>query len=306
MSSSGITKAGIVALVGPANAGKSTLLNTIIEDKVAIVSSRPHTTRHKVLGIKTASETQIVFVDTPGFAQSLRDGGLKHHLLHIQQDAAAGVDALVLVLDAQSLHKQGEINPLKELTQNNIAKPQIVVLNKIDLLSKDEILPLIKKVADYFAANTDLRPEIIPLSAKKNDNVAELIKTLEKLIPQGEFLYPIDQLTDQAEHFFIAELIREQVFLRMRQEIPYSVAVLVDDIRDTPKIMHVFATIYVEKPNQKSIIIGSHGRALKAIGIAARSEIEKCYEIQVNLKLHVKVEEHWSLTDKGLKKVGFY
>ena len=300
-----VQKAGLIALVGPANAGKSTLLNCLVADKVAIVSSRPHTTRHKVVGIKTVDNVQMVFIDTPGFAQSLREGGLKRRLLHIQQEASAGVDTVVLVLDAHSLNSSKDIDLSKELRANNIAAPQFVILNKIDLLARDQVLPLIKRLADYLASKFSTIPEIIPVSAKKGSNVEELIKTLAAHLPESEFVYPPEQITDQAEQFFISELVREQIFIRMRQEIPYSVAVMVDEIRDTPQLLHVFATIYVEKPNQKSIIIGSHGRALKAIGTAARAELEKSYEVQVNLQLHVKVEEGWSLSEKGLKKVGF-
>ena len=299
---------GFVSLIGPANAGKSTLLNQILNEKIAIVSSKPHTTRNRITGIKTTERGQIVFFDTPGFAYNIRQGELKRYLINSRRTASDGVDCVALVLDASILVKEKGFEVLPQLLNAAEEKQiHIIVLNKIDRFKTDLLLPLLAKLHETLerqGASTPI-PEIVPLSAQKGIGVDEFISAIWKYIPEGPAHYPCDTSTDQAEEFYIGEIIREKLFERMRQEIPYSVAVMVDDIRENPKVMSIFATIYVEHANQKSIVIGSKARALKAVGIAAREELEHIFGIKINLQLYVKVEEDWSKSVKGLKKVGY-
>lgn len=300
-------RSGLVALVGPANAGKSTLLNKVLEEKVAIVSSKPHTTRTKVIGVKTSPQGQIVFLDTPGFADNIRRGELKRYLIDSRRTATDGVDCVALILDAAGFIKDEGLSALPYLINAvEESKVHILVLNKIDKLKPQILLPLIANVSTKIKElGIKTIPEIVPLSAQKGTGVNEFVRTIWQFLPHGMPLYPADITTDQAEEFYLAEIIREKLFERLRQEIPYSVAVTVDKIQEAKKILDIFATIFVERSSQKSIVIGSKGRALKAVGIAAREEFEKIYDIQVNLQLFVKVEEDWSKSVSGLKKVGY-
>lgn len=304
---------GYAAIIGPANAGKSTLLNSLVEDKVSIVSNKPHTTRQKILGIKTilagnvkdGRQGQIVFVDTPGFAHVIKRGSLKEVLNRSLKDALKESDITILVLDSSKICDESSlIFALGESEKFIKNVPNIVVLNKIDLKPQAQALAAIQIVQGYFKRTGGRRiPEIIPVSAVKKLNLDRLLEVILSLLPEGEIVFPSDKTTDQTDKFFISELIREKVFVKTREEIPYSTAVVVERIKHTKGLMTVDASIIVEKEGQKGIIIGRGGQALKTIGTEARLELEEIYGTKVNLQLAVKVEKGWSETEKGVRKV---
>ena len=315
MKQASLPRFGYVAIIGPANAGKSTLLNNLVEDKVSIVSSKPHTTRQKILGIKTISSAkakgvdclhgQIAFVDTPGFAHTIKRGSLKEVLTRSLKDAVREGDVTVLVLDSSRIDDDNSLKLALGESEKFIKNtPHVVVLNKIDLKPRAQALTAIQIVEKYFRkADSEKIPEIIPVSAVKKLNIDRLLEVILKLLPEGEIVFPVDKTTDQTDKFFISELIREKVFVKMREEIPYSTAVMVEKIKHTKGLMTVNASIIVEKEGQKGIIIGKGGQALKAIGTEIRLELEEIYATKVNLQLSVKVEKNWGETEKGIRKV---
>jgi GTP-binding protein Era len=278
-------RSGFVSILGRPNAGKSTLLNGLLGTKLAIVAPKPQTTRTVVQGVLNLPEAQIVFLDTPGIHRS--DNLFNKRMMDTIRTAVEDRDALIYVADAA-------IEPGPEDAQaiavvNKSEAPVLLALNKIDrvpdkrnLLARIEQYKAIHEFADY-----------VPLSAKKGDGLDELKRTLLKHLPEGDPLFPPDHLTDQPERFLVAELIREKILLVTQQEVPHSVAVLIDKWEETPKVTRIFATIYVERPGQKAIIIGAGGSVLKKIGTGARLEAEKLLDRQIYLELFVKVRENW-------------
>lgn len=289
-------KSGFVALIGRPNVGKSTLLNYLVGQKVAIMSPQPQTTRNKISGIYTDDQEQIVFIDTPGIHKPKNK--LDDFMDKSSYSALDEVDVVLFMVEPEPAGKGDQY--IAELLKK-IKKPVFLVINKIDKVHPDELLSIIdsyKNLGDF--------AEIVPISASQGINVSELIKTIAKYLPEGPQFYDADQLTDRPEYFIVAELIREQVLKLTHEEVPHATAVVVDRMRDHEGgKLQVEATIYVERPGQKGIIIGKKGQMLKQIGIAARQEIEALLGEKVNLRLWVKVQKNWRSDPAFLKSIGY-
>ena len=289
-------KSGFVALIGRPNVGKSTLLNYLVGQKVAIMSPQPQTTRNKIAGIYTDDQEQIVFIDTPGIHKPKNK--LDDFMDKSSYSALDEVDVVLFMVEPEPAGKGDQY--IAELLKK-IKKPVFLVINKIDKVHPDELLSIIdsyKNLGDF--------AEIVPISASQGNNVSELIKTIAKYLPEGPQFYDADQLTDRPEYFIVAELIREQVLKLTHEEVPHATAVVVDRMRNHEGgKLQVEATIYVERPGQKGIIIGKKGQMLKQIGIAARQEIEALLGEKVNLRLWVKVQKNWRSDPAFLKSIGY-
>ena len=289
-------KSGFVALIGRPNVGKSTLINYLVRQKVAIMSPQPQTTRNKISGIYTDDQEQIVFIDTPGIHKPKNK--LDDFMDKSSYSALDEVDVVLFMVEPEPAGKGDQY--IAELLKK-IKKPVFLVINKIDKVHPDELLSIIdsyKNLGDF--------AEIVPISASQGNNVSELIKTIAKYLPEGPQFYDADQLTDRPEYFIVAELIREQVLKLTHEEVPHATAVVVDRMRDHEGgKLQVEATIYVERPGQKGIIIGKKGQMLKQIGIAARQEIEALLGEKVNLRLWVKVQKNWRSDPVFLKSIGY-
>ena len=289
-------KSGFVALIGRPNVGKSTLLNYLVGQKVAIMSPQPQTTRNKISGIYTDDQEQIVFIDTPGIHKPKNK--LDDFMDKSSYSALDEVDVVLFMVEPEPAGKGDQY--IAELLKK-IKKPVFLVINKIDKVHPDELLSIIdsyKNLGDF--------AEIVPISASQGNNVSELIKTIAKYLPEGPQFYDVDQLTDRPEYFIVAELIREQVLKLTHEEVPHATAVVVDRMRDHEGgKLQVEATINVERPGQKGIIIGKKGQMLKQIGIAARQEIEALLGEKVNLRLWVKVQKNWRSDPAFLKSIGY-
>lgn len=289
-------KSGFVALIGRPNVGKSTLLNFLVGQKVAIMSPQPQTTRNKISGIYTDDQEQIVFIDTPGIHKPKNK--LDDFMDKSSYSALDEVDVVLFMVEPEPAGKGDQY--IAELLKK-IKKPVFLVINKIDKVHPDKLLSIIdsyKNLGDF--------AEIVPISASQGNNVSELIKTIAKYLPEGPQFYDADQLTDRPEYFIVAELIREQVLKFTHEEVPHATAVVVDRMRDHEGgKLQIEATIYVERPGQKGIIIGKKGQMLKQIGIAARQEIEALLGEKVNLRLWVKVQKNWRSDPVFLKSIGY-
>ena len=292
-------KAGYVAIVGEPNVGKSTLLNTILGQKLSIVTSKPQTTRQRVLGIFNEENAQIVFLDTPGLLQPkyrLHQEMVKH-----AEMALSDADVILVVTEIShgaELPKQ----VTDRLFSANLDKPILLVINKVDKIYKPEVLP----VLDAFLKMNKFK-EVIPISALKNDNIDDLLKTLVTYLPEHEPFYPKDILSEQPERFFVAEFIREKIFEKYREEIPYSTAVEIREFkeREAGKTF-ISADIFVERDSQKGILIGKRGEALKEIGQESRMVIESFIQRSVFLELHVKVRDSWRENEQLLRRFGYH
>ena len=289
-------KSGFVALIGRPNVGKSTLLNFLVGQKVAIMSPQPQTTRNKISGIYTDDQEQIVFIDTPGIHKPKNK--LDDFMDKSSYSALDEVDVVLFMVEPEPAGKGDQY--IAELLKK-IKKPVFLVINKIDKVHPDKLLSIIdsyKNLGDF--------AEIVPISASQGNNVSELIKTIAKYLPEGPQFYDADHLTDRPEYFIVAELIREQVLKLTHEEVPHATAVVVDRMRDHEGgKLQIEATIYVERPGQKGIIIGKKGQMLKQIGIAARQEIEALLGEKVNLRLWVKVQKNWRSDPAFLKSIGY-
>ena len=278
-------KSGFVSLIGRPNAGKSTLLNALVGQKVAIVADKPQTTRTAIQGVVTLPEAQIVFVDTPGIHKA--DSQLNKRLMDTVRNSLEERDLLLFVADAA--RQFGEQDRRAIDVARRIGTPVVLALNKVDLLKdKAALLPLIeeyKAVYDF--------ADYVPVSAVKKIGLDELRRVILERLPEGPAYFPEDYVTDQPERFLAGELIREKVLLATRQEVPHSVTVMVDKWEETPKITRIYATIRVERDGQKAIVIGSGGAMLKQIGTLARQEMEKLFGLKIYLDLHVRVEPGW-------------
>ncbi len=290
-------KSGFVSLLGRPNAGKSTLLNHLVGQKVAIVSDKPQTTRTRILGVKHAEQGQIVFVDTPGVHRPLHQ--LNFRMVDAAVQASKDVDVVTLVVDASENVGQGTKYLIGLLAK--VRAPVILALNKVDLISKPRLLPVIDWFRQQYAF-----ADIVPVSALTGDGVAALEAVFWEHLPEGEPLYPDDYLTDQPERTLAAELVREQVLALTRDELPFSTAVVVD-LFEAPvdrRPLRLFCSILVERPSQKAIVVGRAGEMVKAIGIAARKELEQVFDTPVYLELHVKVKPDWREDDRVLDSLG--
>jgi len=277
-------KSGFAAILGQANAGKSTLLNALVGEKVAIVSSHPQTTRNRILGIVSRPGAQIVISDTPGLHKP--DSLLGRQMLEEIEQALDGIHVLLLIVDAARKFSTGDQRAIDRAAQFH--GPRILLLNKIDRLRKEALLPLI----DVYSKKLDFA-EIIPISALTGDGVELLLRTLEKYLPEGTPYFPEDQYTDQPERFLASEIIREKVLAHTRQELPHAVAVLIDKFEESEPQTRIHATIYVAREGQKAIVIGRAGVMLKTIGTEARTELEEILGRKVFLDLFVKVRPAW-------------
>ena len=291
-------KSGFVSLIGRPNAGKSTLLNRIIGEKVAIVSDKPQTTRTRVLGVKTyPGEGQIVFVDTPGVHKPTHR--LNVRMVDTALEAMREVDLVALVVDASVKSGPGDRYLLKLL--QDAGRPAILVLTKVDLISKPRLLPLLE-----FYSREYPFVELVPASAVDGTNVEALERVLLAQLPEGEPLYPEDYLTDQPERVYVAEIVREKVLQLTHDELPFSTAVVVDRFDEAGEdgLMQVYCTILVERDSQKPIVLGKGGSMIKAIGTAAREELERFFAARLFLDLHVKVKSEWRNDNRVLDDLG--
>jgi GTPase len=291
-------RSGFVALVGRPNAGKSTLLNALVGEKIAIVSTKPQTTRSRITGIKTTAEAQLIFLDTPGLARPR--SALNRHMMQVAREAFQGVDLVLLVTEAPGTDRLSEDEFILQQLEE-VKTPIFLVINKIDLIDHRQLLPLIQAYQQRFAF-----AEYVPVSALKEVNIDALERSIVRYLPVGPRYFPTDQLTDQPERFLIAELIREQIFTQTEQEVPYQTAVMVEQMADTDSgLLRVEATVYVERDSQKGILIGKRGTRLRQIGQAARQEIERRLNTRVYLALWVKVRKDWSENEQLIRDMGY-
>ncbi|MFC1718178.1 GTPase Era [Candidatus Poribacteria bacterium] len=290
-------RSGYVAIIGKPNVGKSTLLNSFLGQKLSIVTPKAQTTRNRIAGILTEESYQIIFLDTPGiFEPSYR---LQQHMVQNALRTASEADILLLMAEA---HTRPDVFE-KEIFERikDVKKKAVMALNKVDKVQKDALLPLIAAYSDRFGFE-----EIVPISALTGDGVPGLLETIVQCLPAGDMYYPEDQLSDLPERFFIAEIIREKLFMQTQQEIPYSATVQTDEVKEREDgRIYVRATIYVERESQKGIVIGKKGRMLKRIGQVAREEIEEWMEAQVYLDLWVKVKSDWRDKERDLREFGY-
>ena len=290
-------KAGFVALVGRPNAGKSTLLNRLVGQKVAIVSDKPQTTRTRIVGVRNGGEGQIVFIDTPGIHRPLHRMNVR--MVDVAVQSINQADVVCAVADASESVGGGD-----EYFGTLLARashPVVLALNKIDRVAKPALLPLIERwsrVARF--------EDIVPVSALTGENEGELVKALVRHLPDGEPLYPADYLTDQAERAFVAELVREKVLRHTREELPFSSAVLMERFEEADErgVMRLYCTILVERESQKPIVIGRGGSMIKRIGTEAREELERFFGARVFLDLRVKVRAGWREDPRLLDEIG--
>ncbi len=291
-------KSGFVSLIGRPNSGKSTLLNLLLGEKIAITSPKPQTTRNRILGIKNLPSAQMIFLDTPGIhrSKSIMNQSMVRTALSTLQE----VDSICFLIEADFPDNEENEWILENLKKTS--KPVFLVINKIDLVSKENLLPIMER---YSRA----RPfeQMIPVSALLGDGVDVLVKELLKVLPEGPRLFPEDMITDLPERFLAAELIREKVFRLTRDEIPYATAAVVEEFKERPdrNLVVIRATIQVERESQKGILIGEKGRMLKEIGRLAREEIEALLGTKVFLELWVKVEKNWRDDPQALHRLGF-
>jgi GTP-binding protein Era len=292
-----MAKTGYASLIGRPNAGKSTLLNRIIGEKVAIVSDKPQTTRNRILAVKTYGDGQIAFVDTPGIHRPLHR--LNVRMVDAAVDTLREVDVVVLVFDAST--KPGHGDEYVSHLLKDLKTPAVLVLNKIDLVSKSRLLPLMEHVQRWhdFAA-------IVPVSATTGDGVEHLEQVLLEQMPEGEPGFPVDYLTDQPERALVAETVREKVLQHTHAELPFSTAVVVDefDEAERDRLLRLYCTIFVETESQKPIVIGRGGEMIKRIGTEARHDLEKFFATRVFLDLRVKVNPDWRDNDRVLDDIG--
>jgi len=291
-------KSGFVGIIGKPNVGKSTLLNYIIGEKVAITTYKPQTTRNKIMGIKNTDRGQIIFLDTPGIHKAKTP--LNKYMVKEAVSTFADVDILLFIVEANAPFGEDDSIIIKSL--QNIQVPVILLINKIDLVEKDKLLPLIDELRQLYPFK-----EIIPLSALKGYSVDTLLDVIWNILPEGPEYFPDDMFTDSSERFLAAEIIREKVMLLTHQEIPYSTAVLLESFKEDERknLIHMRATINVEKNSQKGIIIGKKGSMLKEIGTQARLEMEKFFGTKIYLELFVKVKKDWTRDERTLKEFGY-
>ncbi|MBL4638585.1 MAG: GTPase Era [Proteobacteria bacterium] len=291
-------KSGYVAIIGRPNVGKSTLINRVLGQKLCITSRRPQTTRHRILGIKTSEHSQLIYVDTPG----IHIDGKRAMNRYMNRTAAASIeDVDVILFVIEGLKWTDEDDRVLNRIQSNAKVPVILVLNKVDkLANKNELLPHIAKLAaQYDFAN------VVPISARKGVNVKQLEAEILKLMPEGELIFPEDQLTDRSSRFLAAELVREKLFRHLGQELPYSITVEIEQFKQENNMYRINAVIYVERGGQKNIVIGKKGELLKSVGMDARIEMEQLFGCKVFLQIWVKVREGWADNERMLKNLGY-
>jgi GTP-binding protein Era len=293
-------KVGYVGIIGRPNVGKSTLINNFLKFKLSIISPKPQTTRHKILGILTGENYQVIFLDTPGFIEKTK---YELHKIMVKRALETMDDADLLVLMVEPHEpEEGDLILLEELKRRE--KPSILAINKVDTVKKVELLPLIDQYSKLYSFL-----EIIPISALKLINTDVLLEKIIENLKEGEPFYPDDMLTDRPERFFVAEIIREKLFNFFGEEIPYATAVTIEEFREGDKERggkdYISAVIYVEKDSQKAIVIGKGGKALKRVGTAARKEIEAFLGRPIYLEIWVKTKPKWRKDKRLIRELGY-
>lgn len=292
-----VTRCGYVALVGRPNVGKSTLLNHLLGQKISITSRKPQTTRHRVLGIKTEGDHQIIYVDTPGLHKR-EARAINRYMNQTASQAMLDVDLVVMVVDRMRWTDEDEL-VLEKL--RSVRCPVILAINKVDLLEdKAQLLPYIQSRQEAFPF-----AEIFPLSALRGHNLQDLERTIGSYLPENPFFFPEDQLTDRSERFLAAELVREKIMRQLGDEVPYAMTVEIESFRQQGRLLHINALILVERSGQKKILIGTGGERLRSIGEDARLDMEKLFGRKVMLKLWVKVKSNWSDDERALRSLGY-
>lgn len=288
---------GYAALIGRPNVGKSTLMNTILGQKISITSHRPQTTRHRIIGIKTTAHNQVIYVDTPGIHDN-EQRAMNRYMNRTAGSSFKDVDVIILLVDAMKWTNEDEL-VIKRL--QGVSAPVLLAVNKVDQIKKkDQLLPYIESIKNKFDF-----ADIIPLSAMKGDNVENLEKLIASYMPESEAFYSEDQVTDRSSRFMAAEIIREKLMRNLAQELPYNLTVEIEKFTQDGKLLDIAAVIWVERENQKAIIIGKGGEQLKSIGTKARIDMEKMFDSKVFLQLWVKVKSGWSDDERALNSLGY-
>ncbi|HTG69718.1 MAG TPA: GTPase Era [Candidatus Udaeobacter sp.] len=290
-------RSGFVAIIGRPNVGKSTLMNHLIGQKIAIMSDKPQTTRNKIHGVYTTNDTQIVFLDTPGIHKP--QSKLGNYMMQTAESALREVEAALFLIDASEGLGGGDRFIIEQLKK--VKTPVFLVMNKIDKVLPEQLLPMITQYNELheFA-------EIVPISALKGNNVDTLLAQLSRYLPEGPQYYPADQITDHPEQFVCSELIREKILHMTREEIPHSIAVTIEDMRVKENgVVYIGAVIFVERDSQKGIIIGKKGELLKEVGKQARKDMEALLGSRIYLELWVKVKKDWRNQERVLKDLGY-
>ncbi|MCF8008502.1 MAG: GTPase Era [Halanaerobiales bacterium] len=289
-------KSGFVTIIGRPNVGKSTLVNYLIGEKISITSPRPQTTRNSIKAIYTEKEGQIIFVDTPGIYKTKND--LDKFMVNEAYRSLDGIDLIVFMLEA-TRRFTSEDKMIYEQIKNS-KQPSIIILNKIDRIKKKELPLIIKEYQKH------IEQDLIPISSKTGRNIDNLLREIFTLLPEGPQYYPDDMITDQIEQFIIAEMIREKTFYLLREEVPFGIAVIIEEMKERKDdIFYIRANIFVEKKSHKGIIIGKNGKMLKKIGMRARKDIERLLQEKVYLDLWIKIEKNWRDNDTLLKRMGY-
>ena len=289
-------KTAFIAIVGRPNVGKSTLLNAILGEKIAIVSSKPQTTRNRITGIYTSGDDQYVFLDTPGIHSP--KNSLGEYMVKAADTSMRDADAVVLVVDVTKEISSVEENVIAYLKKSGI--PSILALNKIDTCDREALAQTISKYAEKHDFDA-----FIPMSAKKNKNVDDLMKECSKFLGESEWFFPEDMVTDQPERQIVAEIIREKILRTLNKEIPHGTAVVIEEFKDEGTMLRIRAEIFCEKASHKGIIVGKNGAALKLIGTYAREDLEKLFGTKVYLNLWVKIKENWRESARTVSNFGY-
>ena len=289
-------KSGFIAVIGRPNVGKSTLVNSIVGEKVAAVSDKPNTTRNSIKGIYNSKNCQMIFLDTPGIEQAR--GKLHKSMVQASMSSIDEADLILMLIDASRPFNRGD----REILES-VNKPLILVINKIDKIVKHELLPVIEKAQSY----GDKISDVIPVSATESDGIEQLKTIIENKLPEGVRYFPDDIYTDQPERFLAAEIIREKLFNLTKEEIPYKTAVLVEEFKENEikRIIRIAATIFVERKSHKGIVIGKNGELLKTVGNQARLELESILGTKIFIELWVKVKEKWTENESLIREIGY-
>ena len=289
-------KTGFIAIVGRPNVGKSTLMNSILGEKVAIVSNKPQTTRNRIIGIHTVGENQYVFLDTPGIHRP--KNSLGEYMVKAANSSMQEADAVILVVDAGKEITAVEENVIEYLKKSGL--PAVLALNKIDLYRREQLAETIQAYADKHSFEA-----FVPIAAKSGKNVPELLEECAPFLSESPWFFPEDMVTDQPERQIAAEIIREKILRTLNKEVPHGVAVVIEDFKEEDKMLRIRAEIFCEKASHKGILVGKNGETLKRIGSYARADLEKLLDAKVYLNLWVKVKENWRDSQRGVINFGY-
>ncbi|MBQ1878263.1 MAG: GTPase Era [Erysipelotrichaceae bacterium] len=289
-------RAGFVAIIGKPNVGKSTLLNALVRRKIAIATPKPQTTRDNIRGILTLDDAQIIFVDTPGIHKGKQK--LNQAMVQRAYDAVADVDLLLVLVDASKGINRADLAIIDSIKESK--KPKFLIVNKVDKINKGDLLEFLMDV------DTEMFDEIIPVSALQSRNIDELIETIKKYLPEDVQYYPAEMVSDYPESFLISEIIREKILMNTEEEVPHSIAVVIEEITNRKTVIYIRALIVVEKQSQKGIVIGRNGQMLKKIATEAREELETHLGSKVFLETFVRVQENWRDRKSQLQQLGYW